>query len=204
MGVDIDYFARRDEPDPGALPLLTFTGAMDYRPNIDAVTFFADAVLPRLRRRFGGACFAIVGARPDAAVRRLGRRPGIIVTGRVADVRPWLSQATLVVAPLRIARGVQNKVLEAMSMGCPVLCTPQAACGVDATPGRDLIVADGADAIADAAVTLLTDAARRRAVGDAARQRMVARYSWQECFGRLEGQLVAGEDVGSDRCRVAA
>lgn len=175
-------------PADGA-PLLVFTGAMDYRPNVDAVLWFADAVLPRLLAWRPDLRLAVVGARPTPAVRRLGERPGIIVTGRVPDVRPWLAHATLAIAPLRIARGVQNKVLEAMAMARPVLCTPAAALGIEATAGQEFAVADGAAALAAAAQALLDDLPRRQAMGAAARRRVEAVHGWQPRLAELDRVL---------------
>ena len=150
-GVDLETFSPAHAfPAPFAGTSIVFTGTMDYWPNVDAVTWFADAVLPAVHARHPGATFVIVGANPAPAVRKLADRRNIVVTGRVADVRPYLAHAALVVAPLRIARGIQNKVLEAMAMGRPVLATPQAFEGLRAVPGRDLLV--GADAAALAAL----------------------------------------------------
>jgi sugar transferase (PEP-CTERM/EpsH1 system associated) len=174
-GVDLDYydpdarFARAEESGP----LIVFTGQMDYAPNIDAVRWFAGEVMPLLP----DARFAIVGRKPAEAVRGLAG-PRTIVTGAVPDVRSWLAAADVVAAPLRIARGIQNKVLEAMAMARPVVASPAAFEGIEAEPGRHLIVADGAGAQAGAIAALLADPARARAMGQAARARMVEAYRW--------------------------
>ncbi len=136
-GVDARYFApERDYPDPYGTggPVLAFTGAMDYRANVDAVVWFATEVFAALRARVPGVRFFIVGARPAEAVRRLAQRPGVHVTGSVADIRPYLAHAALAVAPLRIARGIQNKVLEAMAMARPIVASPEALDGIDLGP----------------------------------------------------------------------
>jgi sugar transferase (PEP-CTERM/EpsH1 system associated) len=156
-------------------PLIVFTGQMDYAPNVDAVAWFADAVLPLVPE----ADLAIVGRNPSQAVKRLGARERVTVTGAIEDVRSWLAAADVAVAPLRIARGVQNKVLEAMAMGRPVVATPAAFEGIEAEAGRDLIVAEGARAQAGAVRTLLADRARAAAMGDAARRCMERSYSWE-------------------------
>ncbi|HEX2763750.1 MAG TPA: TIGR03087 family PEP-CTERM/XrtA system glycosyltransferase [Allosphingosinicella sp.] len=175
-GVDLEYydpsaaFPKIDE----AAPLIVFTGQMDYAPNIDAVRWFAEDVLPLL----AAARFAIVGRNPPEAVRRLARER-VVVTGSVPDVRSWLVAADVVVAPLRIARGIQNKVLEAMAMARPVVASPAAFEGIEAEPGRHLVVADGADAQAAAISSLLADPGRARTLGAAARQRMVEAYRWE-------------------------
>lgn len=133
-GVDSTYFdPDRDYPDPydgGGRRTLVFTGAMDYRANIDAVAWFTYQVLPMIRKVRSDAIFCIVGARPARAVLDLAQLPGVEVTGTVDDVRPYLAHAALAVAPLRIARGLQNKVLEALAMGKRVVMTPEAATGL--------------------------------------------------------------------------
>jgi glycosyltransferase involved in cell wall biosynthesis len=147
---------------------------MDYAPNIDAVRWFAGEVMPRLPQ----ARFAIVGRKPAEAVRRLAG-PRTIVSGGVADVRTWLAAADVVVAPLRIARGIQNKLLEAMAMARPVVASPAAFEGIEAEPGRHLLVADGADAQAEAIAALLGGRSRAAAMGQAARRHMLERYRWE-------------------------
>lgn len=171
-------------------PLLVFTGQMDYRPNIDAVRWFAHNVLPLIRAAAPGARFAIVGRAPTAPVHALAALPGVMVTGEVPDVRPWLAAAAVVVAPLLLARGVQNKLLEAMAMARPVVASPAAAEGVDAEPGgQALIVADGASAMADAVRALLADTRHAAALGSAARQRMIDRYGWDARLAPLPALL---------------
>ncbi|HEX8574126.1 MAG TPA: glycosyltransferase [Allosphingosinicella sp.] len=170
---------RTGEEDRDALshspsPLIVFTGQMDYSPNIDAVRWFAAEVMPLLP----GARFAIVGRKPPESVRRLAG-PRILVTGAVPDVRSWLAAADVVAAPLRIARGIQNKVLEAMAMARPVVASPAAFEGIEAEPGRDLLVADGPAAQAEAISGLLGDPASAREIGRAARRRMEQAYRWE-------------------------
>jgi sugar transferase (PEP-CTERM/EpsH1 system associated) len=190
-GVDTDYFSpdsRYVNPYPAGERAIVFTGAMDYWPNVDAVQWFAGEVLPQLRTRFADLRFYIVGARPAQAVRDLASLPGVTVTGTVPDVRPYIFHAQAAVAPLRIARGIQNKVLEAMAMATPVVVSPQALEGIDAEPGLDLVLADGAEAFVDAVSGMLH--ARQNAMGRAARQRVERQYSWPSnlaCIGeRLE------------------
>lgn len=179
-GIDLEFYdpgARHEAPRPG--PLIAFTGQMDYPPNVEAVVDFAERSLPLIRARRPEFRFAIVGRNPDPAVLRLAGHEGVIVTGEVPDVRPWLAAAEVVVAPLKIARGVQNKVLEAMAMARPVVASAAAFTGIDAEPGRDLIVADGAVAQAEAVLTLLDEPARASQLGRAARLRMEQAYSWE-------------------------
>src|SRR5512134_1307858 len=154
-GVDLDYFAPAREPyDPNAL---CFVGRMDYFPNQQAVIDFCDDVLPKVRRARPQASFTIIGAEPPRSVQELARQPGVSVTGTVPDVRAFVRRSAVSVAPLKIARGVQNKILEAMAMGVPVVASPQTAEGVDAVPWRHLMVAADADAMAAAVTRLLSD-----------------------------------------------
>ncbi len=190
-GVDLEFFAPDgDHPDPfGGDGLdLVFTGAMDYWPNVDAVGWFAREVLPLLRREDPRFHFTIVGGNPSPRVTELAREPGVTVTGRVADVRPYLAHAALVVAPLRVARGIQNKVLEAMAMARPVVATPQALEGIDAAPGEELVVADGAAEFA-AAVARLAGDPERDAMGRRARARVTEHYGWEASLRPLDALL---------------
>jgi sugar transferase (PEP-CTERM/EpsH1 system associated) len=191
-GVDLARFDPAEPwPSPypeGAVPIV-FTGTMGYRPNVEAVAWFAEAVLPRLRARTPAPSFWIVGANPAPAVQALARLPGVHVTGTVPDVRPYLAHAAVVVAPLAIARGIQNKVLEAMAMARPVVATPAAFEGVRATPGRDLLVAEGVEAFA-AAVAAVLDGAHP-GLGTAARAAVAAAHDWATTLKRLDAVLPA-------------
>jgi len=183
-GVDTAYFAPRPGvPDPyhGARALV-FTGAMDYPPNIEAVVWMAERVMPALRLRFPDLQFHIVGARPDPQVRMLARLPGIHVSGTVPDIRPYLQHAALAVAPLRIARGIQNKILEAMAMAKTVVATPQALEGLSAVPGQDLICAATAiEFIQHIGEQLQAP----QPLGTAARDRVLHDYQWERNLERL-------------------
>ena len=191
-GVDLEFFnpvGPYVSPfPPGAAPLV-FTGAMDYWANVDAVSWFAREILPLVRRRRTDAAFWIVGANPAAAVRDLASLQAVRVTGRVSDVRPYLAHAAAVVAPLRLTRGVQNKVLEAMAMAQRVLATPEAAEGIDAVAGRDFVVAGGAEAFADAVCGALDG--QWAGMGEGARAAVVARYGWESALAGLENLLEA-------------
>lgn len=180
-GVDLDRFSpgfAAGEPVGGEAPLIVFTGQMDYPPNVDAVTYFAQEVLPLVRDRQADARFAIVGRAPTEEVMALASRPGVEVTGEVPDTRPWLATAKVVVAPLRIARGIQNKVLEAMASAKAVVASPEAAEGIDACHEKEFIIASSAAAQADAVISLLHDSVKRTRMETAARAAMEARYSW--------------------------
>ena len=184
-GIDLAFFdPAADFPrlarQPGAPPMLLFTGQMDYAPNVDAVRWFAQAVLPLVP----AARFVIVGRNPTAEVRGLaGER--VHVTGAVPDIRDWLAAADIVVAPLRIARGIQNKVLEAMAMARPVVATGAAFEGIDAVPEQDLLVADGAEAMARAIVRLLESPQQAAALGRSARACVERSYSWEQRLAPL-------------------
>ncbi|WP_084253245.1 TIGR03087 family PEP-CTERM/XrtA system glycosyltransferase [Sphingomonas pituitosa] len=190
-GIDTVFYdpAQRFEPVAGAGPLIVFTGQMDYRPNVAAVTWFADRVFPRVRQHHPEARFAIVGRAPTAAVQALAERPGVLVTGAVPDVRDWLAAAALVVAPLQLARGIQNKVLEGMAMARPVVASPAAAEGID--HAGTLRVADGPEAFGDAVLSLLAEPEIGAALGSAARERVIARYSWDARLAPLDALLAA-------------
>ena len=192
-GVDLDRFSPAlsfDTPFAQPGPHLVFTGNMDYWPNADAVQWFAADVMPGLRAAHPGLQFHVVGANPGPETRRLASLPGVHVTGRVADVRPYVAHADICVAPLRIARGIQNKVLEAMAMARPVIASPQAFEGVRATPGQDLLVADGATAIQAAVASILEGS--HPALGAAGRRAVEAGYAWSATLARLDTILDAG------------
>jgi sugar transferase (PEP-CTERM/EpsH1 system associated) len=176
-------FDRVEQP----APLIVFTGQMDYRPNSDAVAWFARHVLPLVRDTAPGARFAIVGRKPGARVTALARLPGVVVTGEVSDVRGWLAAASVVVAPLQLARGVQNKVLEAMAMARPIVASPAAAEGID--HDGTIRVADGAPAFAASVVALIRDSAAAEALGDAARARVIHRYGWEARLAPLDALM---------------
>ncbi|MES2152912.1 MAG: TIGR03087 family PEP-CTERM/XrtA system glycosyltransferase [Pseudomonadota bacterium] len=189
-GVDTDYFSPEHvfpTPYTTADPVIVFTGAMDYWPNIDAVQWFAQEILPAVRAGHPTAQFYIVGSRPSPQVQELATRPGVTVTGSVPDVRPFLAHASLSVAPLRIARGIQNKVLEAMAAAKTVIVSPQALEGIDAVPGSELILADGAQAFIDAVLAQL--AQPDPALGQAARGKVVGTFGWDSHLAKVDSLL---------------
>jgi sugar transferase (PEP-CTERM/EpsH1 system associated) len=189
-GVDLDRFdPARDWPNPfGPRPAIVFTGTMGYRPNIEAVAWFAEAVMPLLAGRDPAPEFHIVGANPAPQVQALAQRPGIHVTGTVPDVRPYLAHAAVAVAPLRIARGIQNKVLEAMAMARPVVASPQAFEGIRARPGQDLLI--GQDAAGTAARIVEVLEGRHPGLGPAARAAVRAGHDWAAALTRLDAALL--------------
>ena len=190
-GVDHRYF------DPGldyapvfdrSLPTYVFTGTMDYPPNVDAVVWFATEILPAIRRSVPAAQFYVVGNGPSPEVRRLAQINGVFVTGRVPDVRPYVAHATAGVAPMRIARGIQNKVLEAMSLARPVVLTAGALEGIEAEPGKEVILANTVDAFA-AACCLLAATDAGATIGAAARIRILRDYDWIARLRRFDDLL---------------
>lgn len=178
-GVDTDYFSpQASRPSPYAadeLPIV-FTGAMDYWPNIDAVAWFAREVMPAVRAAQPQARFYIVGMNPSATVNALAG-PDVVVTGAVPDVRPYVQHARVVVAPLRVARGVQNKVFEAMAMARPVVVSTAVAQGIHGAPLVEFELAGSAAEFARKVLTLLQPAPGDE-MGRRARQRVVDDYNW--------------------------
>lgn len=186
-GVDLDYFSPGTEPYDGNA--ICFVGRMDYFPNQQAAIAFCREVLPKVREARPEASFTIVGAEPPRAVRALARQPGVQVTGTVADVRAFVRRSAVSVAPLRIARGVQNKILEAMAMGVPVVASPETAKGVEAIAGEHLLVAAGAEAMAAAVIRLLADRDERARIARAARAHVEQAYSWEGAMRQLDALL---------------
>ena len=187
-GVDTDYFdpALGFSNPFGGTPAIVFIGAMNYRPNVGAVEWFAREVMPMLRSFVERPSFWIVGSNPTDAVRRLAA-DDVRVTGRVEDVRPYLAHAAAVVAPLRIARGVQNKVLEAMAMAAPVVVTPQAREGLDACRDDEIVEAKDAAAFTEAIRRIF--AGEGVAIGRRARRRAQLDFNWARSFEALDAQL---------------
>ena len=186
-GVDSDYFAPTAEPYDG--DTLCFVGRMDYYPNQECMFDFCAKVLPRVRKRRPSTKLVIVGADPSPAVRKLAELPGVTVTGSVADVRPYVRRSAVMVAPLNIARGTQNKILEAMAMGVPVVTSPAAAGGVDAVPGEHLLVASSHEQQAEAVLRVLEDRAERQRLAAAGRARMLTHHAWPSSMRRLDAIL---------------
>ncbi|MEM6414030.1 MAG: TIGR03087 family PEP-CTERM/XrtA system glycosyltransferase [Pseudomonadota bacterium] len=193
-GVDTEYFSMDATIDQraaaGATPSdVIFTGAMDYWANIDAVLWFVEGVWPIVKAQAPGATFSIVGAKPDPRILALDGHNGVSVVGSVPDMRPWLANAKIAVAPMRIARGVQNKVLEAMAMSRPVVLTPNAAAGIDAQDGEAVLVRSDIIGFADTIVGLLLDDGYRQNLGSRARKCVANKYQWSVCFKRLEAAV---------------
>lgn len=186
-GVDLNYFVPNSTRHLG--PALVFTGAMDYFPNIDAMRFFCSEIFPLVREVLPEARFYIVGRNPTRRVRELERQPQVIVTGSVPDVRPYLAKVMVAVAPFRIARGVQNKVLEAMAMGLPVVGTSIAFQGIQATRADGIRIADDPQKFAQEVLSFLEDPGLRRQCSLQARHYVQRCHQWRDHGVRLESVL---------------
>ncbi|RPF70197.1 TIGR03087 family PEP-CTERM/XrtA system glycosyltransferase [Aurantiacibacter spongiae] len=204
-GIDTDRFdPARTIPQPlaGDGPHIVFTGQMDYAPNIAASVRMATRIMPLVRQSLPDARFFVVGRAPSAEVMRLRGKNGTAVIGEVPDTRPWIAAADAIVAPITIARGVQNKVLEAMAMARPVIASPEAATGIDAVIGRDLIAARDDDAFAAAICELAADPIRAKALGQAARQFVLSNRRWAAALADLPG-IVGFARPATDHHRAA-
>lgn len=191
-GVDLDYFQSSRPASRSYIPhRLIFTGNMSYRPNVDAVVRLVANILPKVRRHIPDVELYIVGMDPAPAVRKLADGTRVVVTGRVDDVRPYFEQAAAAVVPLRVARGLQNKVLEAMAMRVPVVASEAAHQGITAVPDRDLLVAESPEAFSQAVLRLLREPSTREAYAAAGRACVEENHNWNRLLPRLE-ELVTG------------
>jgi polysaccharide biosynthesis protein PslH len=199
-GVDADYFQPLAER-PEQASTIVFLGRMDYFPNVQGIIDFAQTAFPRIKHGFPAAHLRIIGSNPVREVRELASKPGIEVTGYVPDVRPYLADAAVAIAPLRIARGTQNKILECMSMGIPVVSSPQAARGVQATPGEHLLVGGDDSDFAAQVIRLLRDAGLREQMAASARQQLRVGHSWPRSMELLDTvlKLTNSKSPGGDR-----
>ncbi len=202
-GVDAGYFdpsASYLTPFSQGVSPIVFTGAMDYHANVDAVQWFASDVLPAIRYQRPDVVFAIVGSNPAPAVLALAREPGVLVTGRVPDVRPYLAHAQVVVAPLRLARGVQNKVLEAMAMARPVVATPNALQGIpQAEIGGVRVTSDPATM-----ARFVVELATQHESACRARQFVQERYTWERSLAPVSAFFEAAPVLESEAIGVPA
>ena len=187
-GVDASYFSA-DEHDSNR-PRLVFTGSMDWLPNEDAMTFFCRDVLPLIRARVPGVELTIVGREPTRGVRNLAAQHGVVVTGRVDDVRPFVREAAVYIVPLRIGGGTRLKIFEAMAMGKAVVSTTVGAEGLPVVHDRHLLIADDPQAFANATVRLLEDSSCRTRLGRAARDLVATRFDWAAVASELETALL--------------
>jgi len=190
-GVDVEYF-RLSKNRASQSAVIVFLARMDYFPNVAGILDFVENVLPLVRRQIPEASLRIVGSNPSPKVLALGRRGQISVTGFVPDVRPLVEDAAVAIAPLNIARGTQNKVLECMAMGIPVVASPQAARGVQAVPGIDLLVGDTPHRFADHVANLIRNPALRLSISEAAHRRVATAHCWGASMRLLDEVLADG------------
>ena len=192
-GVDIeDYqpdFTTGGEPPRAGLDAqgahLIYIGSMDWYPNEDAVTFFADEVLPEIHAKLPNVQFSAVGGNPSPRVQKLGENPQILVTGRVPEIKPYFARATVFVVPLRIGSGTRLKILEALAMGKAVVSTTVGAEGLGLVDGKEILIADEPKAFAESVLRLLTDASLCREMGENGRARVERDYDWRRIGEKL-------------------
>jgi sugar transferase (PEP-CTERM/EpsH1 system associated) len=200
QGVDLAYFKSQRSRGKHAIPSLRiartssqlrliFVGVLDYRPNVEGLDWFLKNVWTLLRIKVATASLEIVGKNPTPRVRQFGNHPGVHVIGEVSDVRPYLDDADVAIAPLQIARGIQNKVLEAMAMEKPVVLSPLAAEGIDALPDKHYVIADSAEQWRDQLVTLAKYPEARLQLGAAAREFVEREFDWAVCLEPLDALL---------------
>jgi sugar transferase (PEP-CTERM/EpsH1 system associated) len=201
-GVDLEAFdAHRDYPNPYAMDRqhLVFTGAMDYWPNVDAVVWFVEEVFLNLRQHLPNLEFHIVGSRPTERVRALGALPGVEVTGSVEKIQPYIRHAQVVVVPMRIARGIQNKVLEAMAMSRPVVVSPMGLEGIDARDGKEVLVAESAADFEKQVRRVLDGEVSAQALGNAARNKVMRDFAWETALPLLDRWFDGGKSATTGR-----
>ena len=182
-GVDVTHYQPDFTSESPAH--LIYIGSMDWYPNEDAVAFFTDEVLPRIQEKVPDVQFSIVGGNPSARVQKLAEREGIVVTGRVPEIKPYFAEATVFVVPLRIGSGTRLKILEALAMGKAIVSTSVGAEGLDLKDGEEIFIADEPIAFADAVTRLLTDPTLRRRTGENGRARVEQDYDWRSIGEKL-------------------
>jgi sugar transferase (PEP-CTERM/EpsH1 system associated) len=196
-GVDLEYFQPQPPSDSS---ICVFVGAFDYRPNVLGACWFCREVWPRIIERRPEAQLHLVGRRPVPAIQRLGQLAGVRVVGQVPDVRPYIREARFAIAPLQIARGIQNKVLEALAMARAVVATPAALTGLTVRPNAHVLAAEGPDEWTEAVLRLFADTGLCGRLGSAGRRFVEANHDWSRClepFGRL--LKLTGEPQDSNR-----
>jgi sugar transferase (PEP-CTERM/EpsH1 system associated) len=200
-GVDSEYFHPKhfvNEKHSSAQLLdgkrsselrLVFVGVLNYPPNVDGLRWFLDHVWSKLRLYLPNATIEIIGKDANNQAQKFASYPGVQLTGAVEDVRPAIAEADVVIAPLKIARGIQNKVLEAMAMAKPVVLTPQAAEGIDAVPDKHFVIADSANEWIENLIVLARSPEARQEMGMAARELIEQEFNWSSCLEPLETLL---------------
>lgn len=194
-GIDVEAYTGVQAPPPTTR--LVFTGKMDYRPNLDAAFWFVREILPRIRTARPEAEFVVVGQQPPPALQKLHGHKGVVITGAVDDVRPYIAGASVYVAPLRMGGGTRFKLLEAMALARPIVSTPVGAEGFAVTSGRELLLAGSPKEFAEAVLNLLRDPAQAHALGQAGRAFVRAGYDWNVIVPKLEAiyEVERGENA---------
>jgi sugar transferase (PEP-CTERM/EpsH1 system associated) len=190
-GVDLEYFRVRNPPEPVRPQSCVFVGALDYGANIDALEWFGKQVWPELKRQEPQATLELVGRRPSKAVRKLGELPGVTLAADVLDVRPYLERAALAIAPLRIARGIQNKVLEALAMGKAVVASPGATTGLRLQPGHQVVVAENPAEWIASLRRLWSSESERLRLGIEGRNYVELHHSWESTLAPWQHLILA-------------
>ena len=178
-GVDLDYFQPTTVKEERAC---AFVGALDYLPNVDAAVWFAESVWPRIHRRFPDAEFRLIGRKPTPTVTKLASIPGVKVVGQVPDIRLHVANAAVCVVPMRLSRGLQNKVLESLAMGKATIASPPALAAIHARPGRDLLRAETPDEWVTSVCQLFENPGQRRELGKAGRHYVETNHDWETCL----------------------
>jgi sugar transferase (PEP-CTERM/EpsH1 system associated) len=183
-GVDTEFF------QPQAVPAddhnLVFVGGFTWFPNLDAIQYFSDEILPLVRQKLPNIRITVIGRQPDtAAVRRVASAPGLTLTGLIDDIRPTVAEAGAYIVPLRIGGGTRLKILDALAMSKAIISTSIGCEGLAVTHGQDIIVADTPESFANAVIETLSDPARAQRIGAAGRALVVARYGWAAIAGTL-------------------
>lgn len=197
-GVDLAYFFPQAARS-GETTSCSFVGVLDYQPNVEAVNWFVEEIFPRLQKHFPYLTFKIVGRSPSSSVKALERQPGVQVHANVPDVRPYLASSAVVVAPLRVARGVQNKVLEAMAMGRPVVASPAALSGITPKIREEVFSAENTDEWLSAITQLIEDSPLAAACGAAARRYCERNHDWDNCLAPFSEALSRVQRHGAEQ-----
>ena len=194
-GVDTELY--KPNHDDGEETAIIYTGSMDWFPNEDAAIYFIEEILPMIKIKRPNLKFYVVGQYPSERLKRYGNRPGVVVTGRVDDVKPYIARAAVYVVPLRIGGGTRLKILEALAMGKAVLSTSVGAEGLNLTAGHEIMISDEPTEFADAAIQLMENKSMRRRLGENGRRRVEAIYDWRRIGEKLQGLYEAAVDGDS-------
>ena len=184
-GVDTELYQPDHEAEEDAT--LIYTGSMDWFPNEDAAIYFIDEILPTIQKKRPNLKFYVVGQFPSERLKRYGNRPGVVITGRVDDVKPYIARATVYVVPLRIGGGTRLKILEALAMGKAVVSTSVGAEGLNLRAGEEIMIADEPAKFSDGVLQLMENGCMRRELGDNGRRRVETEYDWRQIGEKLQG-----------------